>query len=132
MGYRGIDPRRVQQQLEGIRQVAGHSIVWRRWLRSEPGDPDRGVGEQNVYEEQTIQGFINFVNADAMQTLAQEPVGQVPRQEVRLVTNFPLRSVDRTKDFIIYSDTTYRVEMASTPSKIAGQWVTILVRGEQG
>ena len=125
MSYRGANLRRQRQRLDEIREVAGHVLTWRQWVSASAADPARGRAAQDYYLEQAITGFVAFVNDPN----EMQPVGQVTNQRARLTTDFPLIDSAHSQDDIIWEGVRYRVEGTSTPSRVAGQWTTELVRG---
>lgn len=125
MSYRGYDNARgIAAQMALVRQVAGVALTWREWVSASAlGNAYEGYGERDYFADHIVTGFIG----KTIPTDVQQDVGQIARQQVKLVTDFPLGGV---RDKVLWGERVYRVESESVQSPLSLQWSTQLVLGD--
>lgn len=125
MSYRGPNTSRTKRQASAIRRYAGHTAVWSQWVSATTGTPAAGVGAVDYYRQQLITGLFGDNRLPRIAEM-QFPAGMIEAGDVYAVTREQLA----TQDTITWNGDSYRVESDPIQSKIDGQWVSILKRGQ--
>ena len=98
-------------------------------------DPINGIKGTHHHDDHLIVAHMRFVYPRGVPVAEQGAVGQIHSDMVQMTTYFSLadgRVGESTRDNVIWTGVSYRVNGASVPSRVDRQWATMLNHGPAG